>query len=783
MLKNLFFVFLNGCLLFNLQAQNIKNNPKSNHGNKFEQLGSIIPDANNFRTASGAPGHEYWQQKADYKIEARLDENSQTLYGKEWITYHNLSPDPLNYLWLQLDENQHHPDAESNSFDQESLPTKYSSSQGLLDYDYKKILDGFGVNIVKVKDANGKDIPFTINYTMMRIDIPSTLKPGKKIKFFIEWNYKIPNRMKQGGRGGFEFFDDDGQCLYTISQWFPRMCVYGDNIGWNNKQFTGRGEFALAFGDYDVKMDVPSDHIIASTGVLQNEKNVLNTKEISRWKLAQTSSVPVEIVTREEAINKEKNPEKNTRKIWHFKAENVRDFAWGSSRKFIWDAMAVNIEGKKIMAMSFYPDEAYSLYNKYSTKVVAHTIKTYSKFTCPYPYPVAISVEASNGMEYPMICFNFGRTDKDGSYTEGTKHGMIGVITHEVGHNFFPMIINSDERQWTWMDEGLNTFVQFLTEQEFDNNYPSRGGFPSNIVDYMKLPPENLEPIMTNSENIIQYGSNAYQKPATALNILRETILGRKLFDHAFKEYSMRWRFKHPSPSDFFRTMEDASGVDLDWFWRGWFYDIEPVDISLDTIIGRKLVRGEMVPVRMDTIDNKPFPRRKFKQLTQIKNKEEGIKFLVEQDKSLQDFYYTYKPEADKNEYLTPTNLNENLAAYSQDEWSKLENGFLYELRFTNKGGLVMPIILEWNYDDGTREIEKISAYVWRRNESKATKTFYKNKKVKSVRLDPYRETADIDTSNNGFPKEIEMSPLEIFKSKETRTKPKTSNPMQKGGL
>jgi hypothetical protein len=590
-------------------------------------------------------------------------------------------------------------------------------------------------------------------------------------------------RTKFGGRGGYEYFTEDGNHVFTVTQWYPRMCVYSDYQGWNNKQFTGRGEFALVFGNFDVSMKVPADHVVASTGTCLNVSEVLTPEQFNRWKQAQKANNPIEVVTLEEAKQREKNPDKNNFKTWRYKAENVRDFAWGSSRKFVWDAMAENVEGKNVMCMSYYPKEAYALYSKYSTKVVAHTLKVYSKFTIPYPYPVAISVEAANGMEYPMICFNYGRTEPDGTYSARTKHGMIEVIIHEVGHNFFPMIINSDERQWSWMDEGLNTFVQFLAEQEFDNNYPSRRGPAHKIVDYMRMPKNQLEPIMTNSENIVQFGNNAYGKPATALNILRETIMGRELFDYAFKEYSKRWAFKHPSPADFFRTMEDASGVDLDWFWRGWFYDIEPVDISLDSVRAFTIKGAETIPVKMDTVHlrgRRSSMDDEFEHVSKIRNKQSGMKFLVDTDTTLRDFYYYYQPVRDTASFFV-RNEFANMESPDKDEMSRFENKFYYELHFTNKGGLVMPIIIKWNYKDGTSEVEYINAYIWRKNENNVVKTFSKDKEVASIVIDPYRETADIDETNNTWPKEIIPSKFDLYKAKTIgRGEGNENNPMQK---
>lgn len=773
-----------------VSAQNLRNNPSSNHGNKFEQLGSILSDANTYRTASGAPGAGYWQQQADYKINAFLDENDLRLHGDEVITYHNNSPDVLTYLWLQLDENQHQPNAESNFFDENKLSTPLTTSQ-LDGLNPKKNLDGYGVNILAVTDTLGKPLKYTINYTMMRIDLVTPLKPKQKIAFRIKWNYKIPERMKIGGRGGYERFGSDSNCVFTISQWYPRMCVYSDYQGWNNKQFTGRGEFSLVFGNFEVNMKVPADHIVASTGTCSNYNEVLSAAQFARWKQAQKTIAddkniaidPIEVVTLEEAKYKELHPNTDAKayKTWKYKAQNVRDFAWGSSRKFVWDALAVPIEGKQVMAMSYYAKEAYILYRRYSTKTVAHTLRTYSKFTIPYPYPVAISVEAASGMEYPMICFNFGRTDEDGTYAERTKYGMLGVIIHEVGHNFFPMIINSDERNWSWMDEGLNTFVQFLTEQAFDNNYPSNRGPAHKIVDYMKLPKEQLEPIMTNSENIMQFGNNAYGKPATALNILRETVMGRELFDYAFKEYCRRWAFKHPAPADFFRTMEDASGVDLDWFWRGWFYDIEPVDISLDSVIVFEAVVPEKALEKKESIRVRRKDKPEFIHVSRLRNKESGETFLINQDTSLRDFYYYYKPDAEKEEEPKVINRYENITPVTESEFKDYAGNYFYELHLKNKGGLVMPVIIQWNFEDGSSEIDKISAYIWRKDEHKVVKTFVKNKKVSSIVLDPMKETADIDESNNTWPTTSSVSRIELFKAKAAvRGQSTEDNPMKK---
>ncbi len=750
-------------------AQNIQNNPASNHGNKFEQLGTILPTPNYYRTASGAPGQGYWQNRADYDITAYLDEDKRNLRASETVTYYNNSPDDLDYLWLQLDENEQST-VKNAGYDESSSLPKMVSSDRLKPSDLPQKDNGYGVNLEKVTDASGTPLKYVVNKTMMRIDLPKLLKKGEKITFKIDWNYNVPNRIAMGGRGGYENFPEDGNDLYTITQWFPRMCVYSDFKGWQNNQFTGRGEFALVFGNYKVSMNVPADHIVAGTGVAKNYDQVLTKAQLARWKQAQNSSEPIEIVTLEEAKKAEKTHSKE-RKIWKFEANDVRDFAWTSSRKFIWDGMKVTIPENKneVMAMSLYPKEAYNLYRKFSTKAVAHTIKTYSEFTIPYPYPVAQSIEAANGMEYPMICFNYGRTEKDGTYSEGIKNGMLGVIIHEVGHNFFPMIVNSDERQWSWMDEGLNTFVEYLTEQKWDSNFPSRRGPAYEIVDYMKLPKDQLEPIMTNSENINQFGPNAYSKPATGLNILRETIMGRELFDKAFKTYAKRWAFKHPEPADFFRTMNDASAENLDWFWRGWFYGIDAVDISIDkvTVASPDLDAVPKEKEQTYTVD-KPL-LSEFEDISKVRNKaDKNISFYVDTDKDAQDFYWRYDRGMEKVDQTKNYTLkNDNLEKVPATEKASLKNINAYQIDFSNKGGLVMPIILEFTFEDGSKLTDKSSAQIWRKNEQKVSKTYYFAKKLKSVQLDPMRETADIDTSNNYWGDvPAPTSKFEVFKMK-----------------
>ncbi len=709
---------------------------------KFEQLGTTLPTPNTYRTASGAPGKDYWQQKADYIIDVTLNDENQSISGSETITYFNNSPDDLEYLWVQLDQNMRAQDSNTPKTTTNSLKDSYSGKalQRLaLNYDY----DG-GFKISSVTDGNGKSLDAFRNQTMMRIILPEPLKSGESYTLKIKWSYNINDRMKLGGRSGYEYFPEDGNYLYTIAQWFPRMAVYDDVEGWQNKQFLGRGEFALTFGDYKVSITVPSDFIVASTGSLQNAKEVLSSTQMKRFEAAKKSfDKPVLIVTEEEAIANEKDRSRDT-KTWVYQAENVRDFAFACSRKFIWDAMAVKLDSGTPLAMSYYPKEGNPLWEEFSTKAVAQTLKTYSHYTVDYPYPVAISVHsASIGMEYPMICFNYGRPEPNGYYTPQLKYGMISVIIHEVGHNFFPMIINSDERQWTWMDEGLNTFVQYLTEKEWDPAYPSKRGPAEKIVDYMKGDKTGIRPIMTNSEQILQFGNNAYAKPATALNILRETIMGPELFDYAFKTYAQRWAFKHPSPADFFRTMEDASAVDLDWFWKGWFYTTDHVDLSIDKVRWARLESDQKEVERQVKVKNKEIEGVDQEQMLKFSNSAETIKF----NNTDEDDYSEFKARI--NDY----EIKKGLA----------DKNF-YEVTFSNKGGLVMPIILKWTFEDGSEEIEKLPAEIWRMNEEKVTKVFVKDKKVTKIELDPNKETADVNIEDNIFPRVKIESKFDKFK-------------------
>ncbi len=739
---------------------------KFDQEDKFRQLEETWPTPNDYRTGSGAPGHAYWQQTADYEIDVTLDDVQRRIVGSEKITYHNHSPDTLTYLWLQLDPNIHRPASDANS-------SRHFFSGERMDFDgLRRLLergqfDG-GANITAVRNpANGNDLAHVIVRTMMRVDLPQPLRPGEQFTFQIDWNYHINNAREVGGRSGYEHFAADDNCIYEIAQWFPRMCAYIDNIGWQHKQFLGMGEFTLEFGDYMVRITAPADHIVVASGQLMNPQDVLTADQRARLEQARTAERPVFVVTPEEAKANEKSRASES-KTWVFHAKRVRDFAFASSRKFIWDAQVHEVEGNSVLAMSAYPNEAEPLWSKYSTQAIIHTLNVYSKFSFPYPYPVAISVNGPvGGMEYPMICFNGPRPEPDGTYSADTKYGLISVVIHEVGHNYFPMIVNSDERQWTWMDEGLNTFLQYLAEKEWEDNYPSWTGEPQSIADYMRS--ENQVPIMTNSESLLQFGPNAYFKPATGLNILRETILGRELFDYAFREYARRWQFKRPMPADFFRTMEDASGVDLDWFWRGWFYSTDHVDLAIASVRQFNVdTQNPAVEKGLQRADRDAQPR------TFSQERNESLIKRIHQIPELVDFYNSYDPLA-----VTPQDeqaYQALLAGLSEQERALLNTSAnFYVIEFKNEGGMVMPIIFEIVYDDDSRETVRVPVDVWARDNQTARKLVVASRQIKQITLDPRRETADADLTDNYYPPQMPKSRFQLFK----QSRGGGGNPMQ----
>ena len=729
----------------NAQEKESETRQKSHaNENPFRQLYQEFATPNQYRTASGAPGPAYYQNTADYVMEIKLDDKNQRLHGYETITYTNNSPDDLEYLWVQLDQNVRAKDSPAHQRNSDNIRPYAHASDFVSDYMTENDYDG-GFKIEEVSQ-NGKALDYTINYTMMRINLEEPLKAGESFEFSIKWWYNINNYIEIGGRSGYEHFEEHGNNLYVIAQFFPRMCVYNDKEGWQNYQFWGAGEFALPFGSYDVKITVPADHIMEATGTLQNRKEVYSKQMMERYEKAKKSfDKPVLIVTQKEAEKNEKGFS-NKEKTWHFKADMVRDFGFSTSRKFILEMKNTLVNDKEVMAVSMYPKEGNPLWGEYATKAVAQTLQTYSEHTFTYPYHKCVAVHARwQGMEYPMISWNYGRPNPDGTYSDDTKFGMIGVIIHEVGHNFFPMVVNNDERQWGWMDEGFNTFLEYLTQLKFGENYPEAiapldrypvdRGDAHLIVDYMKGNQKYIAPIMTNPEQIHQLGNNAYGKVGAGLNILRQTILGEELFDYAFKTYSKRWMFKHPTPEDFFRSMEDASGTDLDWFWRGWFYRTDYVDIGIKE-------------VNLYTLTDKPtkqaqeiFARFGIEDVENNERWKDAV-YFQRTDKTSENGLFAQAP--DFKSYLNKE--------YSKEERAKMKNiKYLYEIVFEKPGDMPMPIIVEYAYADGSSETVSYPVQIWRKNHEEASKVIATDKKITSIQIDPDLRTADVNLDNNSW--------------------------------
>lgn len=721
------------------------------HPDTFRQLDEILPTPDEIRLASGAPGPEYWQQQVDYDIKVSLDEVTRTLHGQERITYHNNSPHELRYLWLQLDQNRFRHDSLANRSNPAPDLTEEQSIRSMRQHLELRDWEG-GCDIHRVVGVDGALLEHSVVDTVMRVELPETLHAGGVFTFDIDWSHPVIRNTTRRARSSYELFDD-GHAIYEIAQWFPRLCPYTDGDGWQNKAFLGSSEFATEFGDYRVEITVPETHVVASTGVLANPEAVLSERQRTRLTESMTAQKPILIITPEEALANEQRVSVESR-TWVFDAENVRDFAWASSPTFAWDAWGVAIPGsdRVTLAMSYFPVEGEPLWSRYSTQSVAHALEMYSYFTIPYPYPVAISVNGPvGGMEYPMICFNGPRPEDDGTYTQRTKYGLIGVIIHEVGHNWFPMIINSDERQWTWMDEGLNTFIQYLAQEVWEDDYPSRRGEPQNIVRYMMS--ENQRPIMSHGESIIQRGNNAYAKPATALNILRETVLGREQFDYAMREFSRRWAFKRPEPADFFRTMEDASGTDLDWFWRSWFYSTDHVDVSVERIY-------DFTVDPLDPELSKPLERAgrdaQPQSISDLRNG--GLPKRTDLYPQLLDFYNEFDEldvtEADRRSYAR---LMRRVDDDDREIIERLHDEPLHfnVVRFRNHGGVMTPLPLTLVWKDGLTEEVMLPAEIWKRNPETFSKLFISDQSLVSVRFDDRRRTADIDRTNNVYPPEI----------------------------
>ncbi len=584
----LLFLMISACASSNTATEDDKMNLDTTADTVFEPIqigGKRVPFENQsmfrrfdwtlspYRTGSGAPSHLYWQNRADYVISAKIDTLEHVLSGRETITYTNNSPDTLRYVWVQLDQNLSNPKMRPRLIKQADDPTqpslfRTSEFDGGIEITDVEVITvqtvKKGKRVVSSKKTKSK-AKFKINDTMMRIDLPEPLAPnGGMVQLEMAWSFPIPFT----GRMGRE------ECkqgwVYQIAQWYPRMCVYDDISGWNTDQYLGAGEFYTEYGSFDVKLTVPANHICLATGTLQNPTEVLTPTLRERLAKAAKSDETVMIIARDEVGASFTRPKRTGELTWHYKADNVRDFAFASSAAFIWDAAQWN----GILAQSLYPVEGQQIW-KESTQYVRFSLKEFSEKWFPYPYNTMINVNGSvpGGMEYPMMIFCRERYN---------DFRLFAVTLHEVGHTWFPMIVQNNERRYAWLDEGLNSFICYYGEKEKYPERKARRGEGRDIVPYMRS--ETHQPLMTHPHAILNLGQNAYAKTAAALVALREVVLGEERFDMAFKEYINRWKYKHPTPEDFFRTIEDAAGEDLAWFWRGWFYTTAQLDQSVDSV-------------------------------------------------------------------------------------------------------------------------------------------------------------------------------------------------------
>jgi hypothetical protein len=534
-----------------------------------------LPTATLIRTGSGEPGPEYWQQRADYVIRASLDTLAGTVTGQERITYRNNSPDTLRYLWLQLDQNLFN--SSSRGFFLFGQDARFGTQGAEGGFTLAEVTQPALPGAPGRPAQRADSLRYLVNGTMMRVDLPRPLPPRTSYEFDIRWSFSFgPNRNRMG------IEEVDGSTIFEAAQWYPRLAVYDDVRGWNTEQYLGLGEFYLEYGRFDVSLTVPATMLVAATGTLQNPLQVLTATQRKRLTLARHSDTTVVIRGAAEITDPATRLTSSSGMLtWHFVADSVRDFAWAAAVQFIWDAVGVN--GGKTLAMSFYPPSADSIWNQ-ASQDAKFAIEHYSQQWYPFPYPFANNVNGvEGGMEYPMIVFCGDRT---------SAQGLYGVTDHEFGHTWFPMLVGSNERLYPWQDEGFNTFMNYYNWQA---RYPDLANRRGSADAYLRAALSGRDvPIMTPADRQGPLlGQDAYNKPGLALRILRDQVLGPDRFDPAFREYIRRWAYKHPTPADFFRTIEDGVGEDLSWFWRAWFYTTATPDQAVDSVKVVKDSSGE----------------------------------------------------------------------------------------------------------------------------------------------------------------------------------------------
>ena len=539
---------------------------------------------NIYRSGNGAPGPNYWTNQADYVIKASLDTAQKEITGMVTVTYTNNSPDELNYLWLQLDQNIYKKDSRG------SLTSPVNGCR----YGKQNYTQGYIIKSVKlIQNSDASSVQYIVNDTRMQIILPHLLKAhGDKVEIEIEYSFTIPEL----GLDRMGYMQTEKGIIYELAQWYPRLEVYDDIIGWNTLPYLGMGEFYLDYGSFDYYLTVPRDQIVVGSGILQNPEEVLTQDEIKRLDEASKSDKRVFIIKANELKNQQMRPAGKENLTWHFKMENSRDVSWACSNSFIWDAARINLPGSRpCLAMSVYPDESFTdtTWGR-ATEYVKATIEINSKLWYEYPYPVAVNVAGVvGGMEYPGIVF---------CDCKAKKNELWEVTTHEFGHTWFPMIVGSNEREYAWMDEGLNTFINIYSTIYFNNSeFKPRGNDAREMVAFLSK--KNPQTIMTYPDNFIMqnFGLNAYYKPSLGLYMLRNYILDSARFDYAFRTYINRWAYRHPSPNDFFRTINDAAGENLNWFWKEWFFENWTLDQAVKNV---KYIDNDPAKGTLITIEN-----------------------------------------------------------------------------------------------------------------------------------------------------------------------------------
>lgn len=696
----------------------------------FSPLGSLVDPPSATRGADGRPTSTYWQQHIAYDIDATLDVERRVINAQAELRYTNNAPQALDAIWFEISPEATTKDAiahRSATINVDSASVR--DLRGLREQEER----GGGLVVSSVADSEDRPLAFEARGTQLRVALPRPLASGQTVRIKLAWRVALVDLDRKGGRTGYMLLSS-GDPIFHIAQWYPQPVAFTDYGGWRNVPFVDHGEFAPELGDYNVSLTLPAGQLVAATGVLTNEADVLTGVERTRLARLRQGKV-TEIVTAAEAATKRRSSETRT---WRFAARNVRDFALAASLRYRWDATLAGTSA--VRAMTFYPSEASALWRPLALPAIGHALDVYGRMTFDYPYPVVQAAFGPNdGMEHTMLAFSRYPPDgPNGTYSRERKRDFLWVLTHEVGHNWFPLIVNSDERAWTWMDEGLTSYLETLATLEWSGDYTTRPNLPAMLGAEREA--TGRQPPMTPANAVVDLFPTQYHRPAAALQVLRELVLGRETFDRAFRAYARAWMFKRPTPGDFFRTINQESGADLDWFWRAWFFSTDHVDLSLERVAALRLVAvpADAIPAPADATP----PAN----LTVLRNAAEGRRLMVEQVPRLADAYDRIPERTLAG--ATPSahavvDVQRTLDALGQ-------GGVFYELDIRNRGGVVSPVPIRIDYRDGTSERYVVPVELWFGDTKRAQHILWRAKSIRSVTLDPDAATGDVDRGNNG---------------------------------